>query len=83
MSRKEVLMNYVKEDIARGSNPSLKEDDDLFNAGILDSLGILRMVAFIEEQFGIRVPDEDVVYENFNSIETLSDYLDNLDNKDS
>jgi acyl carrier protein len=79
MSRKELLMEYVKEDIARGGAPMLKEDDDLFNAGILDSLGILRMVSFIEEQFGIRVPDEDVVYENFSSIETLSNYLNGLD----
>ena len=37
-------------------------------SGILDSLGILQLVAFIEERFNVCVADEDVVYENFYSI---------------
>lgn len=79
MSRKELLMDFVKEDIARGRMPLLMEDDDLFNAGILDSLGVLQMVAFIENRFEIQVPDEDVVYENFSNIEVLFNCLDSLD----
>ena len=78
MSRKEILLDYVKNDLARGRAPNLTEDDDLLSAGILDSLGILQMVAFIEKQFGIQVPDEDVVFDNFYSISALSDYLDGL-----
>jgi acyl carrier protein len=79
MSRKEILMDYVKEDLARGRVSNLKADDDLLSAGILDSLGILQMVAFIEKQFGIQVPDEDVVLDNFCSIDALSNYLDSLE----
>jgi acyl carrier protein len=79
MTRRELLMDYVKEELARGGAPLLREDDDLFNTGILDSLGVLQMVAFIEKQFGIQVPDEDVVYENFSSIDSLSNYLDSLE----
>jgi acyl carrier protein len=33
------------------------------------------MVAFLEERFGVQVPDEDVVFENFQSIKTMSDYV--------
>jgi len=49
--------------------------EDLLSSGILDSLAILQLVAFIDEQFGIEVPDQDVVYENFNSIQSLVSYL--------
>lgn len=59
----------------RNHNANLNEDDDLLNTGILDSLGILQLVAFIEERFGIQVREEDVTYENFMSINALANYL--------
>jgi acyl carrier protein len=79
MDRTQMLLDYVKDELARGRAPNLKASDDLLSAGILDSLGILQMVAYIDKQFGIQIPDEDVVFENFYSIEALSDYLTGLE----
>jgi acyl carrier protein len=75
MDRKTILMDYIKNEIMRNRNARLVEDEDLLGSGILDSLAILQMVAFIDEQFGIEVPDQDVVYENFNSVQALTEYL--------
>lgn len=75
MDRKTILMDYIKNEIMRNRNARLAEDEDLLASGILDSLAILQLVAYIDEQFGIEVPDQDVVYENFNSIKSLIDYL--------
>jgi len=75
MDRKSYLMDFVKNEIMRNSNAKLDLDTDLLGAGILDSLGILQMVSFIEKTFNISVPDEDVVYDNFMSINTLVKYL--------
>lgn len=75
MDRKTILMDYIKNEIMRNRNARLTEDEDLLSSGILDSLAILQLVAFIDEQFGIEVPDQDVVYENFNSIQSLTGYL--------
>jgi acyl carrier protein len=36
----------------------------------------LQLVAFIEDEFGVQIPDEDVVLENFMSVNALSEYLD-------
>ena len=80
MDREQVLLDYVKDEIARGRAPSLQAGDDLLSSGILDSLGILQLVGFIEEQFGIQIPDEDVVFENFQSIAALSNYLSGIGN---
>ncbi len=75
MDTQTILMDYIKEELLKGRKVDLKPEDDLLSAGILDSLGILQMVAFIEERFGYQVPDEDVVFENFFSIEALTSYL--------
>jgi len=75
MDRENILLEYIKNELLRGRKADLKADDDLLSNGIIDSLGILQMVAFIEERFNIQVPDEDVVFENFQSVQTLSDYL--------
>jgi acyl carrier protein len=75
MDRKTVLSEYIKNEIIRNSNAQLDENEDLLGAGILDSLSILKLVAFVEERFGIQVPDEDVVFDNFKSVSALEEYL--------
>ena len=75
MDTKTILMDYVKNELLKGRKIDLKPEDDLLSAGILDSLGILQMVAFIEDRFGYQVPDEDVVFENFVSVEAVASYL--------
>ena len=51
---------------------SLSWDDSLIASGIVDSLGILRLVAFIEENFSVVVDDTEVVPENFETINAMS-----------
>jgi acyl carrier protein len=75
MDHKAVLENYIKVEVLRNRNARLDENDDLIGSGILDSLGILQIVTFIEKSFNIQVPDEDVVFENFQSLKTLVRYL--------
>ncbi len=69
MDRKAALVEYIKSEIMRNRN------EDLLSSGVLDSLGRLQIVAFIEKTFGIRVPDEDVVFENFQSVNAMAAYL--------
>jgi acyl carrier protein len=78
MDRKTALTDYIKNEIMRNRNAKLDENEDLLGAGILDSLAILQLVAYIDEQLGIQVPDEDVVYDNFKSINAITTYLQTL-----
>jgi acyl carrier protein len=75
MDRKAVLVDYIKNDIMRNKNAKLDESEDLLSSGILDSLAILQLVAYIDKTLGIEIPDEDVVYDNFKSINSLVTYL--------
>ena len=78
MDRKAALAEFIKNEVMKNANANLGDDQDLLSSGILDSLGILQVVAFIDDQFGIQVPDEDVVFENFQSLNALTGYLDSL-----
>jgi acyl carrier protein len=75
MDYESIFLDYIKHELLHGGGDHLKPEDDLLSAGIIDSLGILQLVAFIEERFDITIPDEDVVFDNFYSVKALSDYL--------
>ena len=65
----EAIKGYILEEFLPGENPSaLTETTPLITGGILDSLATLRLVAFLEQQFGIQLQAH----------ETMVDYLDTL-----
>ena len=76
MEKQAVLMRYVKDELLRGRMSDLEAEDDLLGSGVINSLGILQLVSFVEDRMGIEIPDEDVVYENFHSVSALANYLD-------
>ena len=71
---KEALTAFVSEELLSG-RMRVGDDDNLLSEGMVDSLGMLRLVGFIEEQFGVKVPPEDFTIENFRTIALLTDYL--------
>jgi acyl carrier protein len=75
MDRKALLNDYIKSEFMRNKNAKLDENEDLLSAGILDSIAILQLVAYIEKALAIEMPDEDVIYDNFKSINSLVSYL--------
>ncbi len=75
MERNTLLKDYITNEIMRNRNAQLSDDQDLINEGIIDSLGILQLVAYIDKTFDIEVPDVDVIYENFYSINAMLRYL--------
>jgi acyl carrier protein len=75
MTTEKAIIDYIMNELAVGRSKQIELGDDLFSSGVLDSLGVLQLVLFIEEQFGVEVPDEDVVFENFQSVSAIAEYL--------
>lgn len=50
----------------------LGPDENLIEAGLLDSLAILKVVGFCEEHFGITIPDTDVLPDNMESVRAIA-----------
>ncbi len=51
------------------------DDDSLMENGILDSTGILELVAFLEKEFNIRIPNEDILPENMDTMNSLERFV--------
>lgn len=68
----EVLEKFLLSEIAVDfGRESLEPDEDLLEQGIIDSMGVMTLITFIEETFNIEIIEEDVVPENFQSLKAM------------
>ncbi len=49
----------------------LGDDEDLIDSGVVDSLGVFQLVAFLEEHFRVAIADSDITPDNFGTIERI------------
>jgi acyl carrier protein len=69
----EKIRGFVSQTFLKGgeANPGLESDTSFLEKGIVDSTGVLELVAFLEETFDIKVEDEELVPENLDSVSNL------------
>jgi len=75
MQLKSEIRNFIVENFLYGQNDGLVDDLSFLQKGLLDSTGILEFVAFVEEKYEISVADEELIPDNFDSINKLTDYI--------
>ena len=69
------LKSYIFQELIFYDNPeTFTNDDDLLDAG-LDSMGIMRLVIFIEEEFGVTLPDDELEPENLQSLNKIANWI--------
>ncbi|MDD1632207.1 MAG: acyl carrier protein, partial [Methylococcaceae bacterium] len=67
---------YILENLLFTEDESALQDDDSFLAGgILDSTGVLEIILFIEETFGIKVNDDEMLPANLDSVDKLVAFI--------
>lgn len=72
----ERILKYISEDLLNDElEDELEPQDDLLGGGILDSLGMMKLILFLETEFDTKVPPQDMVLENFMTVQHISDYL--------
>jgi acyl carrier protein len=72
---KKQIRTFIVENFLFGNADGLKDNTSFLEEGIIDSTGVLELVTFLEEEFNIKVADEDLVPENLDSINNVSAYL--------
>lgn len=70
------IVQFVQRELLSPEDAQIQHDEDLLTGGHIDSMGIMRLIGFLESEFGITVPPEEVTIENFLNIETISNYVD-------
>ena len=76
MPVKTELRKFIVENFMFGQeNQEFSDEASMLENGLIDSTGVLELVAFVEEKYGISVADEELVPTNFDSVDNLAEYV--------
>lgn len=74
-----LIQGFIERELMNDAGRSVAPDDELLLDGVLDSLGVMRLVEFIEAETGASIPPQDVTLEHFHSISAIAEYLQRQD----
>jgi acyl carrier protein len=69
------IRRYIVDTFLLGSDGGLTDGQSLMDTGVVDSTGMMAVVAFVEDHFGITVLDEEMVPDVFDTIERMAAYV--------
>lgn len=76
MTIEQAIKDYVAENFLFSDDGyNLPDDVSFLEEGIVDSTGVLELILFVEETYGITVANEDVLPENFDSVTNLAAFI--------
>lgn len=73
----EEITNYINKEI----DILVTHEEELLSSGLIDSITIMKLIAHLEETYEIKVPPQDMVIENFNTVSSITEYIAQQQNK--
>jgi acyl carrier protein len=70
-----VVQNFIRTELVYDDDKDFDENTNLIERGIIDSMSLVRLISFIEEQYSVHVRDEDIVPENFSSLTKIGSFI--------
>jgi len=74
LAAKEKIKDYIVQ-TSHTDAAKIKDESLIFKEGFFDSMGFIMLITFLEEEFGIKTVDSDLIEENFESINAISDFI--------
>lgn len=71
---KEKTRNYIIQS-SHADADKIKDESLIFKEGFFDSMGFIMLITYLEEEFGIKTVDSDLIEENFESIIAISEFI--------
>ncbi len=75
MNNVDKVRTFIVDNFLFGDDSSLKEDSSFLQEHIVDSTGILEIIAFLEEEFSIIINDDELLPENLDSLNNIDAFL--------
>jgi acyl carrier protein len=69
------LREFIAENFLFRADAEVSNDQSLLDSGVIDSTGVLELIAFLEKTYGITIADEEIIPENLDSIDNMTNYL--------
>lgn len=70
MTHRDAIRAFIEKRFLRGAS-SIKDDDSLYEGNVIDSLGMLELIGFVEKTFEVSVGPSDVTIDNFDSVNRI------------
>lgn len=78
MEIRESIRNYIQGELVQDERyRSLSDTEQLIDAGIIDSLGIMKLIGFLEKDLSVTIEDRELIPENFESIDAIVSLVEN------
>jgi len=75
LSIEQDVRSFIQNNLLFGQELTFNDEDSFLEAGIIDSTGILELVHFLEEQYGLKVEDNELSPENLDSVSRVGMYV--------
>jgi acyl carrier protein len=69
------IRDYLLAHAADSDVTEIADDESLLEAGVIDSAGMVGLIAFLEGTFGITIDEDDMIPENFDSLSAIAAYV--------
>lgn len=69
------ITTFIRENLVFDANLQLSGDASLTRTGVIDSLGVLDLIMFLEETYGIKIADHETVPENLDTLDNIVKFL--------
>jgi acyl carrier protein len=77
MERQEQIIRFILTDLLdNAGGVTLAADDNLMLGGQIDSLGVIKLVNFLEKQFGVKIRPGEITLKNFKTVNRMVDFID-------
>jgi len=72
---KEIIQFIIKELHNNAEDVEILPEDDLLGSGLVDSMGMMRVIQFLEETYDFKIPPQDMTIEYFMTVEAMTTYI--------
>jgi acyl carrier protein len=69
------VSQFITRTFPAARKQKVAEDTDLLESGVVDSLGVLELVTFLQQEFGLTVADDDLTPENFQNVRSIATFV--------
>jgi acyl carrier protein len=69
------IRKFILEKFPLARKQQIRDSDPLLESGVLDSLGVLDLVSFVEQEYSVHVADDELTPENFQTIERIAGFI--------
>lgn len=70
-----LILSFIRDELSEVDADPIDPDENLFTSGLVDSVGVVRLIAHLKAQLGVKVPPPDLIPDNFRTVRVMAAYL--------